>query len=320
MLNWGILGTGMIARKFAGEIVEAFPGCLVAAGSRRQESANDFAEKFGGHGFDSYEAVLGDPEVDAVYIALPNGLHHEWSIRAMEAGKHVLCEKPIASNARQAEEMFAVAERTGKTLVEAFMYRTHPAIVDLIHRVRSGELGELRLIRSNFSFAREIDSVDARYHPDQAGGSIMDVGCYCTNLCRAITGMEPTEIKAISHLHEGGVDDYSAGVLRFGTNTLATFTCGMTVRNEWSTFIAGTKGQIVIENPWFSNGTYTIVRAQGLDRVEIPSPGGAYIMEAEAFAAAVSGDSEPWITREDTLGNMRTLDELRRSSGVKFPE
>ena len=319
MLRWGILGTGMIARKFAGEVGGAFPDCLVATGSRRLKSAESFAQEFGGTGIDSYEAVLKTPGVEAVYIALPNGLHHEWGIRAMEAGKHVLCEKPIACNAREAVEMFEVAKRTGRTLVEAFMYRTHPAIRDLVRRVRGGELGEIRLIRSNFSFSREIAPKDARYHQDQAGGGLMDVGCYCTNFCRALAGGEPTEATAVAHLHGNGVDDYAAGLLRFGDATLATFTCGMTVKSDWSTHVAGTLGQIHIESPWFTDGRYTIVRPQGVDVVEFPADKDPYAMEAEAFAAAARGEAEPWITAQDTQGNMRVLDQLRNSAGVPFP-
>jgi predicted dehydrogenase len=320
ILKWGILGTGMIARKFAGEIVKAYPGCLLAAGSRRKESAEAFAMEFGCTGYADYEEVLAEPDVQAVYIALPNGLHHEWSIKAMEAGKHVLCEKPIASNAREAKEMFEVADRTGRTLIEAFMYRTHPAIRDLIQRVTGGEIGQVRLIRTNFSFERDIDPSDARYHPSQAGGSLMDVGCYCTNLCRALTGQEPSEISVIAHKHESGVDDYAVGLLSFENNALATFTCGMTVKNEWSTFIAGTDGQIKIENPWFCNGTFDIIRPQGLERIEVPATLGSYAQEAEAFTAAVLGDAPPWTTREDTIGNMNTLDQLRKNAGIPFPE
>ena len=148
----------------------------------------------------------------------------------------------------------------------------------------------------------------------------MDVGCYCTNFCRALTGQEPTEASAIAHIHESGVDDYAAGLLRFGENTLATFTCGMTVKNDWSTYIAGTEGQIHIESPWFCDGSFTIVRPQGVDLIEIPADKDAYALEAEAFASAVSGSATPWISREDTVGNMRTLDQLRRSAGVPFPE
>ena len=320
MLNWGILGTGMIARKFAEELNQTHPESLVAAGSRSQEKAAEFGVPYSIQNTGTYEDVLADPSVEAVYIALPNGMHHQWSIAAMKAGKHVLCEKPIASNLREAEEMFAVSKSTGKTLIEAFMYRTHPTIINLVEQVRSGDIGEIRLIRSNFSFSRSIDPNDARYHPDQAGGSLMDVGCYCVNFCRALLDQNPSEVSAMAHIHETGVDDYAAGLLRFGDTTLATFTCGMTVKNDWSTFIAGTDGHIRIDNPWFPDGKYSITRSQGIERKEYKSDLGAYSQEALAFNEAVAGNSPPWISEAETLGNLHTLDQLRNDADIPFPK
>ena len=228
-LRWGVLGTGMIAKKFAGDLKATELGELVATGSRSQSTADAFASEFGGKGVESYEALVSDPEVDAVYNSLPNGLHTEWSIKAMEAGKHVLCEKPMARNISEVEEMFRVSERTGQVLIEAFMYRSHPAIQKLIDMVRRGALGQVKLIRSNFSFTREVMDSDARYQVDHAGGGLMDVGSYCVNLARAVMGSEPTDTACFALIHEKGVDDYAAGVLRFGDKTLMTFTCGMTV-------------------------------------------------------------------------------------------
>jgi xylose dehydrogenase (NAD/NADP) len=319
MLRWGILGTGTIAGKFAEDLHQSHPGHLVAVGSRNSERAIEFGAPYSVPNTVLYEEVLADPSVDAIYIALPNGMHHQWSIAAMKAGKHVLCEKPIASNHREAEEMFAVSKETGMTLIEAFMYRTHPAIIHLIEQVRSGDIGEIRLIRSNFSFSRSIDTNDARYQPGQAGGSLMDVGCYCVNFCRALLNLNPSEVAAMAHIHETGVDDYAAGLLRFGDSTLATFTCGMTVKNDWSTFIAGTKGQIRIDNPWFSDGKYCITRNQGIERKEFKSEIGAYSREAIAFSDAVNGTAEPWIPEAESLGNIHTLDQLRNAADIIFP-
>jgi xylose dehydrogenase (NAD/NADP) len=320
MQRWGVLGTGMIARKFADNLMHSHPGCLANVGSRNLSKAGAFAEEFGMPSSGGYMDVLKDRSVESVYIALPNGMHHEWAIKALNSGKNVLCEKPIASNKREAEEMYAVANSTGKVLVEAFMYRTDPAIINLLDLVHSGEIGDVRLIRSNFSFARDIDQDDARYDPMQAGGSLMDVGCYCVNFCRAIVGMNPNEVSAFAHIHSSGVDDYAAGLLKFGDETLATFTCGMTVKNDWSTFIAGTKGQIRIENPWFSEGKFTVSHPQGIRKLEFKSPMEPYSREAEAFSSIVEGDTLPWITAMDTIGNMRTLDALRKHANVQFPE
>ena len=318
-LNWGILGTGMIAHKFAAELKDTSSGALVASGSRRQETADAFAAEHGGRGVPGYAALLDDPKVDAVYNSLPNGLHAERSIRAMEAGKHVLCEKPMACNAAEAESMFDAAERTGQLLVEAFMYRTLPAVKTLIEMVQGGALGQVKLIRSNFSFAREALVSDARYQAAQAGGGLMDVGCYCVNLTRAVMASEPTDTACFAHLHEHGVDDYAAGVMRFGDNTLATFTCGMTVANNWTTYIAGDDGEIAINDPWLGDGTFTLNKDGETQTVGAKTDTPVYALEAEAFAEAVAG-ATPWITREDTLGNMRVLDKLREQAGVPVPD
>ena len=317
-LRWGILGTGMIAGKFAADLKSTSLGELSATGSRNQSSADGFAVEHGGKGVVGYNVLVNDPEVDAIYNSLPNGLHAEWSIKAMQAGKHVLCEKPMARNTTEVEEMFRVSEKTGQVLVEAFMYRSHPAIQKLIDTVRGGALGQVKLIRSNFSFAREVMESDARYQVDHAGGGLMDVGCYCVNLARAVMGSEPTETACFAHIHEKGVDDYAAGLLRFGEKTLMTFTCGMTVHNDWTTYISGDDGEIEIQAPWFCDGTFKLTREGKTEMIETKTDKPMYALEAEAFAAAVAGET-PWITKEDTLGNMKVLDQLRSLSGVPVP-
>ena len=317
-IRWGILGTGMIAKKFAKDLNATDLGELHATGSRSQDTANSFASEFGGKAFSSYESIINDSEIDAIYNPLPNGLHAEWSIKAMNADKHVLCEKPMARNISEVEEMFKVSDETGKTLIEGFMYRAHPAIQKLIETVRSGTLGKVKLIRSNFSFTREVMDSDARYKVEHAGGGLMDVGCYCVNLARAIVGREPSETSCIAHMHDKGVDDYAAGLLNFNGETLMTFTCGMTVMNDWTTYISGDKGEIKIEAPWFCDGTFKLTKGEQSEVIEAKTDKPMYALEAEAFSKAVAG-GEPWITKEDTLGNMRVLDQLRQQSGIPVP-
>lgn len=307
----------MIAGKFAADLPRSNTGGLVAAGSRTQASADRFAGEFGGRGVGGYEALVNDPEVQAVYNSLPNGLHHEWSIKAMRAGKHVLCEKPFALNVAEAEEMFAVAEETGMGLVEAFMYRAHPQTQKLIEMVRGGVIGDLRLIRSNFTFYKAPSMDDARYHPSQGGGSIMDVGTYCVNLARQLAGSEPTEMQAIAHLYQGdGVDDYAAGMMRFGNDLLTTFTCGMTVYSDQGTYIAGTGGTIKINAFWFCKEGFTVIKDGTEEFVAVEEARPLYAVEADAFAASVLDGEEPWVSSADTLGNMKALDGLRASAGV----
>ncbi len=318
-LKWGILATGVIADKFAEDLKATDRGVLVATGSRSQASADRFVAKHGGRGYATYDEVLADPEVEAVYNSPPNHLHKEWTVKALRAGKHVLCEKPIALNAREAEEMFAVAEETGKVLVEAFMYRLRPVVKEILKTVHSGVLGEVRLIRSNFTFDREALKEDARYHPEWGGGSFMDIGAYSVNFCRAVAGCEPDEIHAIGHIHEYGVDDYAAGLLKFG-DKLATFTAGMTIMSDRRVFIAGTKGRIMSDQPWFEKETFELTVGEETQVIECPQGKPLYTLEAEAFADVVQNGAEPWTTKADTLGNIRTLDELRRQIGLPVDE
>ncbi len=253
------------------------------------------------------------PTFDAVYISLPNSLHHRWTLSALEAGKHVLCEKPLAGSRREAEEMFAAAERHGRVLVEAFMYRTHPAVKRVIQLVHEGAIGEIKLIRTHFTFNREARADDCRYQADLAGGSLMDVGCYCINLARALTGREPDAMEAITHRHSLGVDDYAAGMLKFG-DVLCVFTCGMTVENDRTTYVGGSSGYLEIDTPWFADGNITVVQggdSPSRDQIIEPATQGLYALEADAFAGCVLDGDAPWITREDTLGNLTVLDQLR---------
>jgi predicted dehydrogenase len=315
---WGILGTGNIARKFAAQLPETSRAELAAVGSRSADSARRFVEEFAGKAHAGYDRLLADPNVEAVYVSLPNALHREWTIRALEAGKHVLCEKPLAATAVDAEEMFAAAKLNGRLLVEAFMYRCHPAVARLIETVRSGAVGQLKLIRTHFTFNRPEPADDVRYQPQLAGGSLMDVGCYCINLARALAGSEPTAVQAVAHLHPSGVDDYAAGTLDFDGRLLAAFTCGMTVEADRTTYVCGSEGYASIDTPWFSDGTFTLVREGKRETIRAEAPMAPYALEAEAFARAVRDGVDPWITKADTLGNLRVLDALRRQIGLPF--
>jgi len=312
-LRWGILGSGNIAGKFAAQLPQSPKARLLGVGSRGADSAGRFADRFGGVAYPSYDELLGDDSVEAVYVSLPNSLHRKWTVKALEAGKHVLCEKPIASNRAEAIEMFDAARRCGRVLVEAFMYRCHPAIRKLIKTVHEGAIGRVKLIRSHFTFNRPDAPEDVRFQPELAGGSLMDVGCYCINLARAVAASEPSAMHAIAHRHASGVDDYAAGCLDFDGQTLAAFTCGMTVEADRTTFIGGSDGYLEIDTPWFCDGSFTLVTDKGDHRqtVRAAAPMEAYALEADAFAAVIRDGTKPWISELDTLGNMRVLDELR---------
>ena len=315
-LNWGIIGTGFIAEKFAGELPQAPGAGLAAVGSRKLESAERFCSEYGGRPLGSYDELLAEPGVEAVYISLPNHLHHEWTLRALAAGKHVLCEKPIASNAAEAEEMFEAAEKAGLVLVEAFMYRCQPAVREFISRVQNGAIGEVRIIRTNFTFNRPASDTDARYHADMAGGSLMDVGGYCINLARALTGSEPEASHVTAHLHSSGVDDYAVGSLVFGGDILCSFTCGMRVNSDHTTYVCGSKGYLSIDFPWLGSGSFSLVTEEGSETTSLEAPLPHYALEAATYAEVVGGESPPWISRKDSVGNMQVLDDLRKQAGI----
>jgi predicted dehydrogenase len=304
-IRWGILGTGMIAEKFASDLARSDSGSLRAAASRSGESAARFVEGLLAthedearfrhlEAVEGYDALLAHPDIDAVYIALPNTLHREWTIRALEAGK--------------------CAAANDRILIEAFMYRAHPQTRLLLDTIRSGKIGEIQMIRANFTFSREASRSDARYQSDAGGGSLMDVGCYCIDFARSLIGEEPSEMNAVFHEHEYGVDDYAAGSLAFPGGALATFTCGMTVVSDQTAHIAGTKGRIEIPRFWFGREGFTLVRPDREDKVFAVKRASLlpplYAIEADAFAAVVSG-APNWNPPENTIGNMRVLDVLR---------
>lgn len=335
-LRWAILGTGNIARQFARGLGACERGTLVAVGSRELDSARRFATDVAGEPptAGTYDDALRRPEVEAVYVALPNSLHHEWTIRALRAGKHVLCEKPFAASAGQAREMFDTATAAGRLAVEAFMYRSHPQTHAALAAVRGGAIGEVRLIRTSFCFRTQKTSGNIRFDSALAGGGLMDVGCYCVSFARLFAGAEPTAAHAVACLHPSGVDDLAAGTLTFPNGILATFNCGMSVQTDNTAYVCGTEGYVEIPVPWkpaAEGSRFSIVRQtppimDGNARpatpprevIEVPGGRDLYAREADDFAAAVAGDKPPAVSPEDTLANMRVLDELRRAVGLRY--
>ena len=335
-LRWGILGTGNIARQFAAGVRGSRRGMLAAVGSRSRESADAFAAAHGAARVaGDYADLINARDVDAVYVSLPNHLHHEWTIRALKAGKHVLCEKPFAVNAAESEEMFDAAVRAGRVLVEAFMYRSHPQTLAVLDAVRGGAIGELKLIRTSFCYRTTRVAENIRFKPEMAGGGLMDVGCYCVNFSRLFAGAEPTQIEIVGHVHETGVDDLAAGSMRFPNGVTASFTCGMTVQADNTAYLCGTEGYIEMPVPWKppkDNASFTIARATPprMDGPVKPGPPpretrrvdagmDLYAFEADDFAETVLDGQPPRVSREDTIGNMRVLDEMRQRLGVRFP-
>lgn len=331
-LRWGILGTGNIARQFATGVAASARGRLTAVGSRRADTAHAFARQFEiGGTLGGYDDVLDAPDVDAVYVSLPNSLHHEWTIRALRAGKHVLCEKPFATNEAQAREMFDAAAQAGRLAVEAFMYRSHPQTRAVLDAIRGGAIGPLRLIRTSFCFHTSKVEGNIRFQPALAGGGIMDVGCYCVSFARLIAGAEPLAIHAVGRMHPSGVDELAAGTLTFPGGLIASFTCGMSAQADNAAHICGTDGYVEVPVPWkppVDGSRFSIVRQtpplmNGKPRpttpprqiVEVPGGRNLYAYESDDFAAAALDGAAPAVSAADTIGNMRVLDALRRQVG-----
>jgi predicted dehydrogenase len=336
-LKWGIMGTGNIARQFAeGVNKTAGRSVLAAVGSRTAEAAGAFADKHqipASHA--TYDALVADADVQAVYISMPNSLHHEWTIKALRAGKHVLCEKPFALTCSQAVEMFDAAKKANRVLVEAFMYRSHPLTHAVIDSVRAGEIGNVRLIRSSFCYKTGRVDGNVRFDRALGGGGLMDVGCYCINFTRLIAREEPNEIHASAHFHERGIDDVLTATLKFPSGIVASFTCGMTVHGDNTAYICGDEGYIEIPVPWKpppKQAAYTVARStpprMDVDAGATPRPpretrlvdadSELYAIEADDFATAVLDGKPPALNEADTLGNMAVLDEIRRQIALTF--
>jgi D-xylose 1-dehydrogenase (NADP+, D-xylono-1,5-lactone-forming) len=287
---------------------------LVAIGSRSRERAEAQAAEFGierVHG--SYEDVLADAEVEAVYIALPNALHVEWSIRALEAGKHVLCEKPLSRHPDEVERAFDAADSAGRVLAEAFMWRHHPQarrLVELLPRV-----GELRLVRSSFSFPLG-DPADVRLSRELEGGALMDVGCYCVSGSRLVAG-EPLEVSAVEVMGGDGVDARLAATLRFEGDVLGHFDCALDCAPRHELEVVGSDGTLLLLDPWHSLGPVIVVRSAdgSVERVDVEREN-PYACELRDFAAAVAGERQPAFGRDDALGQARTISALYESAAT----
>lgn len=316
-VRWGILGPGLIAR---GAIMPAFASLahaeVVAVASRDRGRAQAFATEFHvPRAYAGYDLLIDDPEIEAIYLALPNHLHAEWAIRAMQAGKHVLCEKPLAMTAREATAMVAAAEEADVILMEAVMYRFHPRMREVADLIRSGSVGVPSLVRAAFCFTM-TDPDNYRNDPAFGGGALLDVGSYCVNAARYLLDEEPVEATALGMLAESGVDAHVSGVLSFPSGALAQIQCSYASAEFQSLDIIGDAGVIDIAQPftaWRSDET-TARLSQGTQEEEmIFPPTDPYARMLDHFSDCVRGHDEPWLAPEDGIGTLRALDALRRS-------
>jgi predicted dehydrogenase len=316
-LRWGILSTANINDKLLDSGTDQE---FVAVASRDGARAEAYAREKGiarAHG--SYEALLADPDVDAIYNPLPNALHVDWSIRALEAGKHVLCEKPLSRRPEDVDLAFDVAEREGRVLAEAFMWRHHPQVARARELLDGGAIGDLRIIRAHFAF-KAADPDDIRLQAELDGGGLMDVGCYCVSGCRTLAGTEPE--RAWAELIPGGhgVDVALAATLRFPGDVLAHFDCGLSYPGGSLLAAAGTEGSFALADPWHGNdAVIELQRADGsVERIDA-GPADSYALELADFEAAVRGERLPLLGRDDALGQARTIAALYTSAERNSP-
>jgi len=336
-LRWGILSTGRIAGVFAKGVAESKTGRLVAVGSRTEASAARFAGEHGiapEHAHGSYEALLADPEVEAVYIATPHPEHIEWVVKAAEAGKHVLCEKPAGLNHAEAMVMIQAARRAGVLFMEAFMYRCHPQTAKIVELVRGGAIGDVKLVQAAFGFRSEYNPGSRLWSNALGGGGILDVGCYPVSFARLIAGAatgaafaEPVEVVGAGQLHpESGVDTHAAAVLRFEGGMVAQVATAVGLAIDNAARIFGTEGWIEVPYPWIVNkrGGEQVVRLHrhGATQPEVfaTEAPNVYALEADAFAAALRSGARavPEMSPEDTLGNLAALDRWRAAIGLEY--
>ena len=308
-MKWGIVSTADINRKVipgahASEKVE-----LLAVASRDQKRADAYAREWEiPRAYGSYEALLADPDVEAVYISLPNTMHVEWSIKALEAGKHVLCEKPFTRHPEEVDTAFDAAERTGRLLSEAFMYRHNPQTKKLAELVQGGAIGELRLVRSAFSYSL-YDPENIRLRTDVEGGALMDVGCYCVSGSRLLGG-EPVAVHGEAWYGPSGTDWVFGGLMRFPDDVSATFDCGTALPNRDELEAIGSEGSLFLDDPWHCvNPEIELRRDGGVERIEIERQD-SYRLELENVSDAIRGELELLLGREDALGQARTLAAL----------
>ncbi len=336
-IRWGIISTGAIAKTFARGLKSSQTGVLRAVASRAFPTAQAFATEWGAaRAYENYDALLTDPDIDAIYIATPHPMHAEWTIRACEAKKHVLVEKPMALNCADASAMIEAAIANDVMLMEAFMYRCHPQTAKLVELIKSKAIGDVRLIQASFGFHAGFSTEGRAFNNALAGGGILDVGCYPVSMSRLVAGAalgksfaDPVEVKATGHLGTTGVDEWAIASLKFPGDILAQVSTSVSLNQENVVRIFGSEGNIFLPNPWQMNRTTPepariIVHLKNTEprEIKIEASVTSFAYEADVFGnALLAGKRQapaPAMTWDDSLGNLRTLDAWRNEIGLVY--
>jgi D-xylose 1-dehydrogenase (NADP+, D-xylono-1,5-lactone-forming) len=313
-LRWGVLSTARINRQVIPGLQTAEGSEVMAIASRDRAAATDAAQEYGipgAHG--SYAALLADPEIDAVYIPLPNALHLPWAERALEAGKHVLCEKPLGRRSGEVERAFELAERTDRLLMEGFMYRHHPQTETLLGLVAEGRVGALRTITASFGFNLQ-GAANIRLDASLDGGALMDVGCYCVHAIRQIAG-EPEAVQAVQIVTDDGVDVTIAGALRMPEGILAHFDAGMAQAPRHHLEVVGEMGTLYLADPWHGAHPGIELRQDGTAETIAVPDADPYRMQAEHFARVVAGEEPSRLPARDGVAQARLIEALYAAAG-----
>lgn len=315
MTRWGLLSTARINDALLRGIAAVPDATAYAVASRDGDRAAEYARRNGiERAYGGYDQMLADPDVDVVYISLPNGMHVEWTRRALEAGKHVLCEKPLSRSPAEVEALFELAGARGLHLSEAFMYRHHPQTKRIKELVDTGAIGTLRLIRGHFSF--NCDPADPRMFSDQDGGGLMDLGCYPVSMARYLAG-EPERVSAEQLLGGDEVDVVMAGVLRFAGGVIAHFDSGLAMPDRTEVEVVGSSGVLRVASPWHPMPDGIELWRDGAATPEVIAvpAANAYALEVADLGAAARGEREPLLGLADALGQARAIEALYASAG-----
>ncbi len=312
-VSWGIMSTARINLKFLAGARQAQDVEIVAVGSRDRARGEQFARE---HGIErvhaGYERLLEDPDIEVVYIPLPNSLHIEWTTRALQAGKHVLCEKPLSRRAQEVSEAFDLAERVDRLLMEGFMYRHNPQTARLCELIREGAVGRLRMISSTFSFAT-ADAGDVRLSTALDGGALMDVGCYCVSASRLLAG-EPERVSAEQALGAEGVDVAFTATMRFPNEVLAHFDAGLALDVRDRLEVVGEEGSLILEDPWHCRSPMIELHHGSATQTISIEQIDSYRLEAENMSAAIRGRESPLLGRDDAIGQAKSIEALYESA------
>jgi predicted dehydrogenase len=324
-IRWGVLGNATVARKCVIPAIQRSRNSLVhALATRRPANAGLVAaENQIERIYDCYEALLQDPAIDAVYIPLPNHLHLPWTLKALSAGKHVLCEKPIACTAQEAQEMARAADRGNLFLMEAFMYRFHPRSREINQLVSEGQIGDPCLVRSAFCFHMAEEVLEAgdnvRLRPDTGGGALLDVGCYSVSVARWMMGAEPLQVQAQAIYHNSGADVHFVGTLQFPGGGLAALEASFISALQQTFTVVGTAGAVDLPHdafiPWQNDAEYSLRGQDQETGCKHVVPGAdEYQLMVEHFSDAVLGKSKLNFLFEDSIANMKVLDALAQAA------